>query len=147
MKRSPAWRARSITAACGRLEKPWGLTADISCCISPQQYEDLFLPPLIDTMRTVDHRLYHLDGTVALQHLDLLLSVPEIDAIQWVPGAGRRSHPAVGSADPAYPKAGKAVLVQTEAAEVAALLDCVSARGLCIATQCATQQEAETWWN
>ena len=37
----------------------------------------------------MDRCLYHLDGPQALRHLDLLLEIPEIDAIQWVPGAGR----------------------------------------------------------
>jgi hypothetical protein len=66
-------------------------SCDISCNLSPKQFEDLFRPPLIETMRTVDHRYYHLDGTVALHHLDGLLSVPEIHAIQWIPDAGHEA--------------------------------------------------------
>jgi len=39
-------------------------------------------------MHTVDHRIYHLDGPGAIHHLDTLLNLPELHAIQWVPGAG-----------------------------------------------------------
>jgi hypothetical protein len=122
--------------------KTMGFDCDISCCISPQQYEDIFLPPLIETMHTVDHRLYHLDGTMALQQLDLLLSLPEIDAIQWVPGAGHEPILQWIPLIQRIQKGGKAVLVQAEAADIAALLGEVSARGLCISTSCATEQEA-----
>lgn len=117
---------------------------DVSCMLSPRQFEALFLPPLVETMRSVDHRIYHLDGVVALQHLDLLLSVPEIDAIQWLPGAGRDD-----SVLPWVPvirriqAAGKGALVYAEPREIPALLGAVSARGLCIGTTCASVQEAD----
>ncbi len=123
--------------------KTMGFDCDISCCISPQQYEDIFLPPLIETLRTVDHRHYHLEGTVALQHLDLLLSVPEIDAIQWVPGAGREPILQWIPLIQRIQNAGKAVLVQADAADIAALLEEVPARGLCISTSCASEQDAK----
>ena len=37
----------------------------------------------------MDRCIYHLDGPQALRFLDTLLSIPEIHAIQWVPGAGQ----------------------------------------------------------
>jgi len=117
-------------------------SCDISCNLSPKQFEELFLPPIIETMRTVDHRYYHLDGTVALHHLDVLLSVPEIHAIQWVPGSG---HEAILQWVPLIRRiqqAGKAVQVFCGAQEVAPLLNEVSARGLCICTGCGSEAEA-----
>jgi len=117
-------------------------SCDISCNFSPKQFEELFLPPIIETMRTVDHRYYHLDGTVALHHLDLLLSVPEIQAIQWVPGSGREAILQWVPLIRRIQQAGKAVQVFCEAQEVAPLLNEVSARGLCIVTGCASEAEA-----
>jgi hypothetical protein len=32
--------------------------------------------------------MYHWDGPGALQHHDLLLSIPQLDMLQWTPGAG-----------------------------------------------------------
>jgi hypothetical protein len=119
-----------------------GFDCDISCMLSTKQFEDIFLPPLIETMRTVKHRIYHLDGTVALQHLDLLLSVPEIHAIQWVPGAGREEILRWVPLIRRIQQAGKSVLVYAEAKDIPALLGEVSARGLCIGTSCASELEA-----
>ena len=93
-------------------------------------------------MRTVDHRIYHLDGTVALQHLDLLLSVPEIQAIQWVPGSGRDEVLQWIPLIRRVQKAGKGIWVSADAADIPALLAEVPANGLCIATSCSSEQEA-----
>jgi len=119
-----------------------GFDCDMSCNLSPKQFEDLFLPPLIETMRTVDHRIYHLDGTVALHHLDVLLSVPEIQAIQWVPGAGHEEIMQWVPVIKRIQQAGKSVQVSCAAREIPALLNEVSARGLCICTGCGSEAEA-----
>ena len=57
--------------------------------ISTKSFANLFLPGIIRECRHMDRCMYHLDGPQALRHLDLLLDIPEIHAIQWVPGAGR----------------------------------------------------------
>ena len=61
---------------------------DFSCMISSRAFEELFLPGIVRECRHMDRCIYHLDGPQALRHLDLLLDIPEIHAIQWVPGAG-----------------------------------------------------------
>lgn len=38
--------------------------------------------------KTLDNTLYHLDGIGELNHLDSILSIKELDAVQWVPGDG-----------------------------------------------------------
>jgi hypothetical protein len=65
------------------------LQCDFSCMVSPRMYEEYILPEVVAFARGLDHTIYHLDGVDAIKHLDLILSVPEIDAIQWVPGEGR----------------------------------------------------------
>jgi hypothetical protein len=61
---------------------------DFSYMISKQLFDEVFLPEIIRECRHVDATCYHLDGIGALHHLDSLLEVPEITAIQWVPGTG-----------------------------------------------------------
>jgi len=61
---------------------------DFSCMVSKAMFDDLFLPGLIAECRQLDASIYHLDGPQALQHLDSLLAIPELNAIQWVYGAG-----------------------------------------------------------
>ena len=64
---------------------------DFSCMIADRAFEELFLPGIIRECRHMDRCMYHLDGPQALRYLDRLLEIPEIHAIQWVPGAGRES--------------------------------------------------------
>ncbi len=62
---------------------------DFTCMISNKMFREFVLNDVIETARHVDHSLYHLDGTGALHHLPTLLEIPELNAIQWVPGAGK----------------------------------------------------------
>ncbi len=61
---------------------------DFSCMISKATFDDIFLPGLVEECRFFDRTIYHLDGPGALQHLDSLLEVKELNAIQWVCGSG-----------------------------------------------------------
>ena len=61
---------------------------DFSCMISTDMFVDVFLPGIIEECRFLDRSIYHLDGPGALRHLDVLLDIPELDAVQWVSGAG-----------------------------------------------------------
>jgi hypothetical protein len=67
------------------------LQCDFSCMVSPPMFEKYILPEIYDYARGLDNAIYHLDGVDAFVHLDALLSIPEIDAIQWVPGEGKPS--------------------------------------------------------
>ena len=62
---------------------------DFSCMISETMFEEVFIPGIIRECRHMDRNIYHLDGPQALRFLDRLLAIPEIHAIQWVPGAGQ----------------------------------------------------------
>jgi hypothetical protein len=61
---------------------------DFSCMISKAMFDDVFLPGIIEECRHMDANIYHLDGPNALRHLDSLLAIAELDAVQWVYGAG-----------------------------------------------------------
>lgn len=61
---------------------------DFSCMISSKMFDDVFLPSIAEECRHYEASLYHLDGPDALKHLDSLLAIEELSAIQWVYGAG-----------------------------------------------------------
>ncbi len=67
---------------------------DFSAMISPAMFEEFVLPHLTQECRSLDWSIYHWDGPGQIAHLDLLLDIPELTGIQWVPGAGR---PGTGS--------------------------------------------------
>jgi hypothetical protein len=61
---------------------------DFSCMISPAMFNEFFLPGITTECENMEASIYHLDGPNALQHLDALLQIPTLNAIQWVWGAG-----------------------------------------------------------
>lgn len=67
-------------------------SCDFSCMISKKMFDDLFLPGIIKECQFYDRSIYHLDGPGALRHLDSLLEIKELDAVQWVFGAGNEGY-------------------------------------------------------
>ena len=61
---------------------------DFSAMISPDMYFEFVVPHLQRQCRRLDYTVYHLDGPGAICHLDAVLSIPELNAVQWEPGAG-----------------------------------------------------------
>ncbi len=66
------------------------IQADFICLLSPEMFRDFVLPEIKFEARFLDHCCFHLDGADSLKHLDDILAIPEIDAIQWIPGAGQK---------------------------------------------------------
>ena len=121
--------------------KTLGFDCDISCMMSPSDFRRIFLPPLAQTMHSVDHRIYHLDGPGALHHLDTLLDLPELHAIQWVPGAGQERIMQWVPLLQRIQDSGKAIQVSVVADEVEPLLAELRPAGLCILTRCGSESE------
>ncbi len=95
---------------------------DFSCMVSKEMYDEFFLQGIADECRFYGHSLYHLDGPGALRHLPSLLAIPELNAIQWVCGAG---HGRVSDWIPIYKQcqaAGKGIqIVNAEPDEIETL--------------------------
>jgi len=49
-------------------------------------YEEFVIPYLREFCQRVDRVLYHVDGPDALRTVDLILEVPELDAVEFTPG-------------------------------------------------------------
>ena len=69
----------------GRMTK---LQCDFSAMISPEMFDEFMVPVLTEMCERVSYCMYHWDGPGALQHHDLLLSIPRLTMLQWEPGAG-----------------------------------------------------------
>jgi len=69
----------------GRMAK---FQCDFSAMLSPGMFRDFMGPVLREMTERVSYCMYHWDGPGALCHLDTLLSLPDLDMIQWTPGAG-----------------------------------------------------------
>lgn len=64
------------------------LQNDFSYMISTDMYDEFYLPILREECRLIPRTIYHLDGPGAVRHLDSILTVPELDGVQWVNGVG-----------------------------------------------------------
>jgi corrinoid protein of di/trimethylamine methyltransferase len=64
------------------------LQSDISTMISQDDYRRFVQPFIREQCQRIPYTLYHLDGVGAMHHLDALLEIDELNAIQWTPGVG-----------------------------------------------------------
>ena len=64
------------------------LQCDFSAMLSPEMFGEFVMPDLIYQTEIMDRSIYHLDGPGQLAHVDQLLTIPRLNAIQWVPGDG-----------------------------------------------------------
>ena len=128
--------------SCWSPARTMAFDCDHSCMMSPRQFNDLFLPPLLETMHTVEHRIYHLDGPGAVPYLDTLLSLPELQAIQWVHGAGHEGIQQWLPLIERIQRAGTGVWVSVKPEEVEPLLAAADPKGLLISTHCRAEGEA-----
>ena len=118
------------------------LQCDFSCLISPRMFEEFYLPAIDQQTRWIDRTIYQLDGPGAVGHLDLLLSLPELDGIQWVPGAGAPPMSAWIRLLRRIQSRGKLLVLYCEPWEVETLLAELEPEGLLLSTHCRTEGEA-----
>jgi hypothetical protein len=69
----------------GRMHIP---SCDFSTLISPRFFQRFGLPILNREVETTTHNVFHVDGRGVAKHLDTILGVPKVHAIQWVQGVG-----------------------------------------------------------
>jgi 5-methyltetrahydrofolate--homocysteine methyltransferase len=62
---------------------------DFSALISPGMFRELIQPSLRKQCQNLTHSLYHLDGPDAIKHVEALMEIGELDALQWTCGAGQ----------------------------------------------------------
>ncbi len=122
------------------------LQCDISVMISEEDFRRFALPCLREQCRKIDYTLYHLDGVGAIRHLEAVLEIGELNAVQWTPGAGEPQ-----GGDPCWydlyrkiRKAGKAVMpCWVTPGQLEPLLDSVGPAGLNILMDFKNEKEIE----
>jgi len=66
------------------------IQSDFICLLTPEMFRTFVLPAIEEEAQFFDRSCFHLDGIGALTHLDDILAIRKIDAIQWVPGEGNK---------------------------------------------------------
>jgi hypothetical protein len=91
----------------------------------------------------VERTLYHLDGPGAVRHVDSLLSLPYLDGIQWVPGAGAKPTVEWLPLLTKIQDAGKLVYAYCDQNNVRKILSELRPEGVMLVTSCESVEEAE----
>jgi hypothetical protein len=116
-----------------------GKTAKVQCdaaaMLSPEMFREFVVPRLTEQCEWLDYSMYHVDGKEELRHLDALLEIEALDAIEWTPNPDL---PLGG--DPRWfdlyrriLDAGKSVQAYlVRPSEIVPLLDAVGGRGIYI---------------
>jgi hypothetical protein len=119
------------------------LQSDFSCMISPEMFDEYFLPFIDEQTTMVERTLYHLDGPGAVRHLDSLLGLPYLDGIQWVPGAGAKPTVEWLPLLQRIQDAGKLVYAYCDQHNVRTILSELRPEGVMLVTSCDNVAEAE----
>jgi hypothetical protein len=125
------------------------LQCDFSASISPRMFRKFVVPVLTEQCNWLKHSMFHLDGHQCMVHLDLLLGIENLDAIEWTPDP---TIPNGGSPRwyDMYRKiiaAGKSVqAIGVKPTEILPLLDAVGGKGLMIMGEFTSEQEYERYY-
>jgi hypothetical protein len=106
-------------------------SCDFSAMISTKHFEEFFLPAIIQEVKPMTHNVFHLDGPGVAKHLDRILEIPEINAVQWVPLLKR------------IRAAGKSVVVDLQVSELESFIASMDPEGvmLCMSADSKTQPD------
>ena len=103
---------------------------DFSCMISKDMYDDLFLPGIQQECAFYERSIYHLDGPGALRHLDSILEIKELDAVQWVFGAGNEGYHRWTDVYRKIQKAGKGIQMMCDISELGMIFETLRPEGV-----------------
>jgi hypothetical protein len=123
----------------GRMHIP---SCDFATLISPAIFQEFAWPALQDEVVAMTHNIFHLDGKGVARHLDAILELPNVNAIQWVQGVGLDQP--ILQWIPLIQKiqaAGKSVVVDMAVAELEPFIDAVEPEGILLCLP--SESEAE----
>lgn len=110
---------------------PYGVpSCDFSYMISPEQFDEFFLPALIEECKLLPRNIFHIDGPGVLNHLDSIMGLPNLQAVQWVYGAGNGSAKDHIKTYKRCQKAGKLIQINTYAQDLDSLFEELEPEGV-----------------
>ncbi len=128
----------------------WGRTCNVQCDFSAMISEEMFAEFVVPTVTAqaafVDNAMYHIDGPDALRHVDMILRMEDVAAIQWSPGSGNPGCEDPQWDAPLYHKvlsSGKALQIFVDAENVAKTAERLGCRGIMILFWVDELEEAE----
>lgn len=117
---------------------------DFASMLSPEDFDTFVMPTIKNEIAAMTQNVFHVDGKGVARHLDKLLELPEITAIQWVQGMGKDTP--IMQWVPLIKKvqaAGKSLVIDLKVSELDSFMSEVSPKGilLCIDADLDIQDE------
>jgi hypothetical protein len=116
---------------------------DFSCMVSTPMFREFFLSEIVEECEWLDRSIYHLDGPGALRHLDDLLAIEKLGAIQWVFGAGNEPASKWMRVYKRVQAAGKGLHIGIEPGELDFFMENLKPEGVMLQTWAASPEEAD----
>lgn len=120
------------------------MQCDMSVMINNDMFKEFILPELQTQCRHLEYPLYHFDGVEQLRHLEDMLAIPELRAIQWTQVAGQKSCLEYLPQLRRIQQAGKSLLIPCIPEQVKPLLENLSSKGLYLVTTVPTKEDADS---
>ena len=116
------------------------LTCDFNFLIGPHPFREVCLPDISRLAAAAGRSVFHLDGPGATTHIESLLEVPQISAIQFTPGASTPSALPWLDMFRQVQQSGKALLVTCPIDEILPVARKLQPQGLAFSTGAAVDQ-------
>jgi hypothetical protein len=120
-------------------------SCDFATMISPRQFREYALPALLEEVQHMTHNIFHVDGKGVARHLDAILELPGVQALQWVQGVGDdlpilQWVPLIRRIQ----AAGRSVVVDLDKSELEGFISAVKPEGifLCVASENEEEEHA-----
>jgi hypothetical protein len=119
-------------------------SCDFASLISPRQFREFALPALVDEVTHMTHNIFHIDGKGVARHLDAILELPNVQALQWVQGVGEdvpilQWVPLIRRIQ----AAGKSVVVDLNKSELEDFISAVKPEGILLCVASASEEEEQ----
>ena len=119
------------------------IQCDESVMFSSEMFDKFAVPEIKAKIDWADHSLYHFDGIEQIRHLDSLLGMKDLSAIQWTPVTGQ---PGAENYLPELKKiqaAGKSLVLHVNVDNIAFFLDHLSSKGLFLISYTDSKEAAD----
>lgn len=119
------------------------MQCDMSVMISNSMYKEFIMPELRAQCELLEYPIYHFDGVEQIRHLDDILSIPNLRAIQWTQVKGQLPCTAYLPELKRIQEAGKNLLILVQPEQVQPLMENLSSVGLYLITNVPTRDDAD----
>lgn len=111
------------------------MQCDMSVMFSKEMYGEFVVDELNGQMEWLEYPVYHFDGVEQEQHLDYILNLDKLKAIQWTHVAGQPSASHFLPILKRMQEAGKGLIIMAPPGDIPKLLENLSGKGLYIHTE------------